>query len=208
MRANTAYFSATNSIADPARLAEAASPEVLEYIALKQEQQTRLILRDTALYVTIGAILTSASILNAASSTSASQLIQFGSLAAPAFSLAMFLIYFRNDYYLSLARRYIVRELGPRIEKISALGDGSALNNLRASSSFRWEKYHRRPIIVWLAMRLISMLVMSAVFLGPVIVCFWLAENTPGAGFTELAKVVGSSASAIIALGIIRLTFL
>src|SRR5882672_1456991 len=101
--------------ADTEKAAGIVPPESLEYVAIKQEQQTRLLLRDTALYITIGGILTTATILGTANPDALSQMADFFSYAAPAFSVAMFLIYFRSDYYLSSARRYIVNDLGPRI---------------------------------------------------------------------------------------------
>ncbi len=208
MESGNRGFASTYAIADPSRLSEVVSPDALEYIAIKQEQQTRLILRDTALYITIGGVLTSASILGASTSATAAGLVRFFSYAAPAFSLAMFLIYFRSDYYLSLARRYIVRDLGPRIVDQVRLAVGGPTEDAKASRGFRWETYHRRPRIIWLVMRLISTLVTLAVFLGPMAISFVFSGGVAGVYSSQPAQVVAGTSSVIIIVGIIRLTFL
>jgi hypothetical protein len=191
----------------PERMAGVLSPESLEYMAVKQEQQTRLILRDTALYITLGGILTSAAILSAAPAGVTSALVRFFSYAAPAFSLTMFLIYFRSDYYLSTARRYVANELGPRIADHVAFVVGASLKTKKFRHNFGWELYHRKPRSLWIIMRLISLMVLLIVFLVPTIVTEVVSESLFGMPLTIYAKGLSSLAMILIGIGIIRLTF-
>jgi len=190
---------------DSQRASQIVSPETLEYGALKQEQQTRLILRDTALYITVGGLLTAASVLSAATPSSAAKLAGFFSYAAPAFSLSMFLIYFRSDYYLSAARRYIVRELGPRIMDHFALVVGATLEDAKLKSNFGWESYHRRPRLLWLLMKLTSTLVVLAVFLAPIALSYLFSVDAAGVPLTGSAQLLAAVTSVLIVLGCIRL---
>jgi hypothetical protein len=191
---------------DLGKISEIISPESLEYAALKQEQQTRLILRDTALYVTVGGILTSASILSATTPAAALRLSEFLSYAAPAFSLAMFLIYFRSDFYLSTARRYIVRDLGPRIVDHFALAAGAALKDDRLEHNFGWETYHQRPRALWLAMRLTATLVTLGVFLAPIAISYLFSESVSGEALASYPTLLAGAVCILIVTGVARLT--
>ena len=190
---------------DLGKISEIVSPESLEYTALKQEQQTRLILRDTALYVTVGGILTSASIFSATTPEAALRLSGFLAYAAPAFSLAMFLIYFRSDFYLSAARRYIVRDLGPRIIDHFALAAGAALNDARVDQNFGWETYHRRPRALWFIMQLTSAFVTLTVFLAPIAVSYVFSRSLSPDALVGYPKVLVCSVVVLIVAGVARL---
>jgi hypothetical protein len=183
------------------------SPEALEYAAIKQEQQTRLVLRDTALYVTVGGILTSATIFSAAPPKTISSLIQFATYAAPVFSLTMFLIYFRNDHYLSLARRYITKRLGPQIADHSAFALGMPALGEKSHDSFGWERFHRRPWLPWFMLRFISVFVQFLVFLAPTALTLFYAEVVLGTGLNLAAKVTAYTVMGFISVGILHLTF-
>lgn len=187
------------------QVSEIASPESLEYSALKQEQQTRLVLRDTALYVTIGGALTSASLVMSVAPATELRLSQFLSYAAPLFSLSMFLIYFRNDYYVSKARRYITNELSPRIVDHFALSAGAKLADSKFERGFDWEEYHRSPYALWVVMRLITLFVLLAVFLSPIVMLYTISGSAEYSKIQVFQNILSATVSALIIIGTLRL---
>jgi hypothetical protein len=93
-------------------------------VVLKNEQTARIVLRDTALYVHLGAIIgVYAAIGQAGSNQSLVEVIRTSSVAL---SIVMFSIYLSNDYYVSKLGRFI-----------RSFGDDQFQG---------WEQFHRQGI--------------------------------------------------------------
>jgi hypothetical protein len=91
-------------------------------VALKNEQTARIVLRDSALYVFIGAIFAFYAAEGQAGSNA--NLIYWIHLASSIIAAGMFSIYLSNDFYVSQISRFVASEKDPEFCK--------------------WEEFHRK----------------------------------------------------------------
>ncbi|MFI2201781.1 hypothetical protein ACH47Z_13600 [Streptomyces sp. NPDC020192] len=101
-----------------------------EYQTVKDEQKTRIGFRDNLLYVTLTVV--AAVIAAAAQAKQASML-----LALPPVCVVLGWTYVVNDQKISAIGAYVRDDLGPRLTRLAAAPDASAV------SVFRWETEHR-----------------------------------------------------------------
>lgn len=139
-------------ITDPARVPTAVVrstpgetpphiPELLEYSALKQEQSTRIVLRETALYANLSVAAAAVIGYFEADSSFTTQFL----LLLPPVSAVMFWIYFNNDYYVNELGSYVSNVLDRRLRSLlEPTAADAAANETRGTAFFNWEEFHRR----------------------------------------------------------------
>ncbi|MER5547186.1 hypothetical protein ABT072_33145 [Streptomyces sp. NPDC002589] len=99
-----------------------------EYQTLKDEQKTRIGFRDNLLYVTLTVV---AAVIAAAAQAKQPAML----LALPPVCVVLGWTYLVNDQKISAIGAYIRDDLGPRLTRLAAAPDASAV--------FRWEGVHR-----------------------------------------------------------------
>lgn len=150
---------------------------VAEYSALKQEQTTRIAIRETALYINLGLLATIFGLTDP-DFTSRAHIFDFLSMS----SLVLFWIYFLNDSYVSRIRRYIIKTLD--MDSLKA-----AIHDSDVKFLSTWEFDHHDSKLEKLSMKFFHLFIIAFSFFVPVIISiFW---------GTAAGTLIGSSLLAV-----------
>jgi hypothetical protein len=185
--------------------------ELFEYAALKQEQATRIALRETALYANLGVTATMLTIHLESAHVFQTAVL----LLAPLISGVMFWIYFNNDYYVSRIGAYISGYLAPRIAAHLKSNGGTAAGEAgsdpqsgRATPTrfiFAWESMHRARSIGRATRKLLGLVVVLASFeSAPVAVLIYTLPVLKVASLDRLEWIAGAVVAVLIAIGSLR----
>lgn len=110
------------------------------FIVLKSEQTARLVLRDTALYIYLGAIIAIYAAEGQAGSNA--DLVQIIRLCSVGLVAIMFSIYLSNDYYVSKIGKFISENAGDDFRRWETYH--------RVGLRYRLQKYLRTIVVVFL----------------------------------------------------------
>ena len=192
--------------------------ELFEYVALKQEQTTRISLRETALYANLAVNATMLAGLLSASSKLSIPVI----LAVPYVSAIMFWIYFNNDYYVTTISEYIRGYLAGRLRQ-HILKERSETTERREETSarkfdvgdpavidliFAWETFHRQRSWGRVLRQLAAGAVLFLSFLTVPIVTLIVFAPPPAAPLIALIEWIGGVATLLlVGVGISGLSF-
>jgi len=176
--------------------------ELFEYSALKQEQSTRIALRETALYANLGIAATMLTIHFESTVVLASGVL----LLAPLVSGVMFWIYYNNDYYVSAIGRYVTDYLAPRLLARFSSAEGAPKTS-RPDLLFAWERAHKHHSPGWWARRAVARIVLLFSFLtAPAAALVYTFPKIPSGGVIPWEWGVDLLVSFLVLVGIFRLS--